>query len=44
MIQELEIEEKDVPNETLNFIKNATKKKRIKKIRKMEEVQSTSTG
>jgi GTPase SAR1 family protein len=44
MIQDLEIEEEDVPNETLNFMKNATKKKRIKKIRKMEEVQSTSTG
>ncbi len=44
MIQSLEIEEEDVPNETLNFIKNATKKKRIKKIRKKEEAQTTSTG
>ena len=44
MIQNLEIEEEDVPNETLNFVKTATKKKRIKKIRKKEEVQNTSTG
>ncbi len=44
MIHDLEIEELDVPNETLNFIKNATKKKRIKKIRKEEEVQTTSAG
>ncbi len=43
MIQDLKIEEEDVPNETLNLIKNATKKKRIKKIRKKEEVQNTST-
>jgi MFS-type transporter involved in bile tolerance (Atg22 family) len=44
MIQDLKIEEEDVPNETLNFMKNATKKKRIKKIRKKEEVQSSLSG
>ena len=44
MVQYLEIEEEDVPNETLNFMKNATKKKRIKKIRKKEEVQSSLSG
>ncbi len=44
MIQNLEIEEEDVPNETLNFVKTATKKKRIKKIRKKEEVQSSLSG
>lgn len=36
MIQSLEIEEEDIPNATLNLMKNATKKKRIKKIRKKE--------
>ena len=44
MVQYLEIEEEDVPNETLNFMKNATKKKRIKKIRKKEEAQSSLSG
>jgi len=44
MVQYLEIEEEDVPNETLNFMKNATKKKRIKKIRKKEEVQGSLSG
>jgi len=44
MIQDLKIEEKDVTHETLNFMKNATKKKRIKKIRKKEEVQSSLSG
>ena len=44
MIQDLKIEEEDVPHETLNFMKNATKKKRIKKIRKKEEVQSSLSG
>ena len=44
MVQYIEIEEEDVPNETLNFMKNATKKKRIKKIRKKEEVQSSLSG
>jgi len=44
MVQYLEIEEEDVPHETLNFMKNATKKKRIKKIRKKEEVQSSLSG
>jgi len=44
MVQYLEIEEEDVPNETLNFMKNATKKKKIKKIRKKEEVQSSLSG
>jgi len=38
MIQYLDIKEEDIPNETLNLIKTATKKKRIKKIRKKEEV------
>ncbi len=37
MIQDLEIEEEDIPNETLTLMKSATKKKRIKKIRKKEE-------
>jgi len=41
MVQDLDIEEGDVPHETLNFMKNATKKKSIKKIRKKEEVQSS---
>ena len=44
MIQDLDIAEEDVPYETLNFIKNATKRKRIKKIRKKEELQNISTG
>ncbi|MBY8985175.1 MAG: GTP-binding protein [Candidatus Lokiarchaeota archaeon] len=44
MIQFLEIEEEDIPNETLNLMKNATKKKRIKKIRKNEEVKSSLNG
>lgn len=44
MVQYLEIEEEDVPHETLNFMKNATKKKRIKKIRKKEDVQSSLSG
>lgn len=44
MIQSLEIEEEDIPNETLNLMKNATKKKRIKKIRKNEEVKSSLNG
>jgi GTPase SAR1 family protein len=40
MIQFLEIKEEDIPNETLTLMKNTTKKKRIKKIRKKEEIQS----
>lgn len=44
MVQDLEIEEDDIPHETLNFMKNATKKKRIKRIRKKEEVQSSLSG
>lgn len=39
MIQDLEIEEEDIPKETFNLIKNSVKsyKKRIKKIGKAEE-------
>jgi GTPase SAR1 family protein len=44
MIQYLEIEEEDIPHETLNLMKSLTKKKRIKKIRKKEEVQSSLNG
>jgi GTPase SAR1 family protein len=44
MIQYLEIEEGDIPHETLNLMKSLTKKKRIKKIRKKEEVQSRLNG
>jgi GTPase SAR1 family protein len=44
MIQNLEVEEEDIPNATLNLMRNATKKKRIKKIRKKEEVLSSSSG
>jgi small GTP-binding protein len=44
MIQFIEIEEENIPNETLILMKNTTKKKRIKKIRKKEEVQSSSSS